>query len=57
MPEEQRRYKKRNYNLVQIRTLFEVPNNEMVFDLCYDKNNNRFVLRTLLDLDVKEGDL
>ena len=56
-PKEQRRYIRRDYDLNQIRELFEIPEDEMIFDLCWDKERNSFVLRTLLDCNEKEGDI
>ena len=56
-PKEQRRYMKRTYDPMQIRELFKVPIDEVIFDLCYDKNNNCFVLRTLKSWNEEEGDI
>lgn len=57
-PTVKRRYIKREYNqaLVLIRKIFEIPNDEYIFDLIYDRDNSKIIIKTLKDFDMKKGD-
>ena len=59
VPKEQRRIIRRIYDLAElkIRNMFDVPNDEMILDLVYNKPNSELILKTLKDCDIEEGDL
>jgi len=58
VPREQRRIIRRIYDLAElkIRNMFDVPNDETILDLIYDKPNSELILKTLKDCDIEEGD-
>ena len=56
-PDYQRRFIKRHYGVIDIRKIFNVPPDEMIVDVFYDKRENRYVLHTLKDYDEQEGDV
>lgn len=51
------RYRKREYNQVEIRKIFNVPDDEMLLDVQWDKSLNMIVLTTKLDYDKGKGDI
>lgn len=54
---EQRRYIERRYKTTIIRKLFDIPKDEMISDLLWDKNNNVIVVKTLCEHNKDEGDI
>lgn len=57
-PSDKRRYIKREYDnaLILIRKIFDIPNDEYIFDLIYDRGNSKIIIKTLKDFNEKEGD-
>jgi len=57
-PTIKRRYIKREYNqaLILIRKIFNIPDDEFIFDLIYDRDNSKIIIKTLKDYDEKKGD-
>ena len=56
-PKERRRYIERRYAPIVIRKLFDIPDNELVLDLKWDRTNNVIIVETLLDYNKKQGDI
>ena len=57
IPKEKRRYVERRYAPIVLRKLFNIPDNEMVLDIKWDKNSNVIIVETLLDYDKTQGDI
>ena len=57
IPKEKRRYVERRYAPIVLRKLFNIPDNEMVLDLVWNKTDNVIIVKTLLDYDKKCGDI
>lgn len=57
-PTVKRRYIKREYNqaISLIRKIFDIPDDEFIFDLIYDRDNSKFIIKTLKDYDKEKGD-
>ena len=56
-PSKQRRYIEREYTPTDARELFNIPNNEFMINLKWDKERNRIVLETITDFNRKKGDI
>ena len=57
-PSTKRRYIKREYNqaLLLIRKLFNIPDDEFICYLKFDKDNSKIIIKTLKDFDKEKGD-
>lgn len=56
-PKLVRRYKERRYfGETNIKSLFDIPSNEYLSDVYYDKTLNELVVMTILDREEKLGD-
>ena len=58
-PRSKRRYITRSYSMVAnlIRTLFDIPSNEMVLDVKWNKERNELEIETLMYWNESEGDI
>lgn len=54
-PSEKRRLIRRRYDTAEtrLRKIFNIPNDEMVIDFIYNKDNSQLILTTLKDYDEK----
>lgn len=57
-PSSRRRYIKREYDMaeVRLRRIFDIPDDEMITYLEYDKPNSTIILTTSKDFDTSCGD-
>ncbi len=58
-PEHKRRYVLREYGMVglMVKKLFQIPNNEMILDIVWNKTTNKLEIKTVLDFEEKSGDI
>jgi len=58
-PSEKRRYIQREYYQARllIRKLFNIPDDEFICYLEFDKDNSKIIIKSLKDFDKEKGDM
>lgn len=56
--QEKRRYVERRYVIAELRSVFQIPYNEMIIELRFDAStDNVLIVKTLLDFDKDKCDI
>ena len=55
--EESRRKRERRYNTFNMRRLFNIPDNEMLWNIEWNRSENKIIVTTLIDYREEDGDI